>query len=110
MKALIDSNGDVQQIVFSTDGYDLTGMTVIDNVPVPPHEYVWNKLTQAFEPRPPTPAEEITLALFSDPRWRALQAATPAQIDAWLAANVTTLARVQDVLKVLLLVARTIRR
>jgi hypothetical protein len=43
-----------------------------------------------------------------DPRWAAIKAATPAQIDAWLTANVTNIATARDVLKTLLLAVRSI--
>jgi hypothetical protein len=43
-----------------------------------------------------------------DPRWAAIKAATPAQIDAWLTANVTNIATARDVLKTLLLAVRSL--
>lgn len=54
-------------------------------------------------PRPEVAEQQ---AILSDPALAALANATPAQIDAWLAANVTTLAGVRRVLAVLLRVAR----
>jgi hypothetical protein len=43
-----------------------------------------------------------------DPRWAAIKSATPAQIDAWLTANVTNIATARDVLKTLLLAVRVL--
>lgn len=50
------------------------------------------------------PAEQT--ALEADPRWQALQGATPQQIEDWLTANVTSLASARQVLKILLLAVR----
>ena len=49
---------------------------------------------------------ETHATLDGDARWTAVRAATPAQIDAWLTANVTNLAQARDVLKLLLLAVR----
>lgn len=108
MKAIINSNGDIEQIVGSTEGVDLTGMTVIDNVPEPPHEYVWNKVTQQFDPRPPTDGEATRATLNSDTRWSALKNATPQQIDTWLQNNVTNLAEARQVLGLILRAIRVL--
>lgn len=51
MKALI-RNGEIQEIVFSLDGIDLEGLTVVDDVPEPVTDYEWSAQTQAFEPQP----------------------------------------------------------
>ena len=110
MKALIDSTGVVLFVVYDTAGYDLTGLTVIDNVPEPPHEFVWNNTTMTFDPRPPTAAEETAKSLTADPRWQAIKTATPDQIDAWLTANVTDLASARRVLKILVLAVQTVAK
>lgn len=54
--------------------------------------------------------DAVDLAFDADPRWQALQSATPAQIDAWLSSNVTTLAQARAVLRLLLLAVRRIYR
>jgi len=106
MKAIIDSEGRCT-VVYSTDGYDLTGCTVV-NAPAPIERYVWDG-TQ-FAPRPPTPAEETDAALEADARWQALKNASPAQIDAWLASNVTTISQARQVLKILTLAVQRLAR
>ncbi len=57
-----------------------------------------------------TVGDAIDTAFAADPRWQALQAATPAQIDNWLAANVTTLAQARQVLRMLVLAVRRLAR
>jgi hypothetical protein len=54
--------------------------------------------------------DAIQVALAADPRWQAMQAATPAQIDNWLAANVTTVAQARQVLRMLILAVRRLAR
>lgn len=54
--------------------------------------------------------DAIDLAFADDPRWQALQSATPAQIDNWLTANVTTIAQARSVLRLLLLAVRRLTR
>lgn len=108
MKALIDSSGECFAIVYTTDGYDLTGVTIIDPVPEPERDYVWNKATQAFVPRPPTDAEKTRSDLGADPRWAALKNATGAEIDTWLQNNVTSLAQARQVLGLLLRAVRVL--
>jgi hypothetical protein len=109
MHAIIDGNGDCLYIVHSTDGYDLTGLAVVA-VPDPARDYAWDKATQTFVPRPLTPAEETAAAMEADPRWQAMKTATPAQIEAWLTANTTTLAEVRRVLKILILAVQMLAR
>lgn len=48
------------------------------------------------------PEKKLAVALAKDADVQALMSATPAQIDAWVEANVTTLAAVRRVLKLLL--------
>lgn len=104
MIAIINANGDCVAIVASTAGYDLTGMTLVDPVPEPLRDYVWDKSAQAFVARPPTPSEEFN----ADSLWPALRTATPAQIEAWLTNNVTNLAEARRVLKLILLALRAL--
>lgn len=62
------------------------------------------------------PALEITVgdaidtAFAADPRWQAIQSATPQQIDNWLTANVTNVAQARQVLRVLILAVRRLAR
>lgn len=102
MLALILS-GECIAIVDSTDGHDLTGVTVID-APENPEE--WRYVGGAWVARPKSLPEQDDEALSADARWAAIISATPAQIDNWLDANVTDLASVRRVLRVLILVAR----
>lgn len=104
MIGLIDANGDCFAIVASTAGYDLTGLTLVDPVPEPLADYVWDSAQQAFVPRPPSPGEDFE----ADTLWPALRTATPAQIEAWLASNVTNLAEARRVLKLILLALRAL--
>jgi hypothetical protein len=108
MKAIINVNGDCIAIVYSTAGYDLADCTVIDPVPTPEHDFVWDKATQTFVPRPLTDSESTRLTLNGDPRWQALKNATPAQIDTWLANNVTNLAEARQVLGLILRAIRVL--
>jgi hypothetical protein len=52
MKALINTSGELVQIVHGLDGIDLTGLTVVDPAPEPTHEYEWDVPTQTFTPAP----------------------------------------------------------
>lgn len=110
MKAIIDSTGALVTIVYDAQGYEVEGGSVVDNVPLPPDDFAWNVATQSFEPRPPTAAEETAAALSADPRWQALKTATPAQVESWLAANVTDMASARRVLKILVLAVQTVAR
>ena len=106
MKALIDeATNELRGIVASTAGIDLTGLRVVEPVPRPPHEYVWNAVTSQFDPRPPNAAEDLK----GDPFWTALRDATPQQIENWLGNNVTNLAEARRVLKLILLALRALR-
>jgi hypothetical protein len=102
MLALI-KNGVAECIVHSTDGYDLTGYTVID-APENPGEWVWNG--SQFVPRPPSMSELDAADLNADTRWQAMLTATPAQIETWLGNNVTSLADARRVLKFLIVALR----
>lgn len=104
MKAIIDADGECIAIVFDTAGHDLTGCTVLDEVPEPVHEHAWSQASQAFVPRPPNAQEELT----ADAHWSALKTATPSQIEAWLANNVNTLSEARRVLKLILLALRAL--
>lgn len=96
-------------IVERTDGYDLGAY---DAFPVAgdPTAVAWDKATRSIVARAPTPDEETAAALASDPQWQALRHATPAQIDAWLAGNVTSLAQARGVLRFLLLAVQTLAK
>lgn len=109
MKALINADGTLAGIVHSLDGVDVRGLTVVESVPEPPHEFVWNVATQAFVPRPPTRIEASRADLRADAFWTQLQDATAAQLDTWLANNVTDMASARRVLKFVLLSVRAIR-
>lgn len=106
MIALI-KNGECIAIVDSTDGHDLTGVTVID---APENPAEWRYQAGQWQPRPLTDAEKDEQELAVDSRWNAVKSANPAQIDAWLAAHVTTLADARAVLKTLLLAVRKLER
>lgn len=106
MKALIDeATNELRGIVVSTAGIDLTGLRVVEPVPRPPHDYVWNPATSEFDPRPPNAAEDLR----GDPFWTKLRDATPAQIDNWLTNNVTSLADARRLFKLILLALRALR-
>jgi hypothetical protein len=105
MKAIISGAGQLLEIVYSTAGHDLTGCTVIDPVPEPVNDHVWDRVARAFVPRPPNEVEDLA----ADPFWNSLSTATPAQIDSWLAANVTSLADARRALKLILLALRALR-
>ena len=77
-----------------------------DQVPGPagdPTSWRWDVTTETWVVRPPTPAEGTAADLDTDPRWQALREASPAQVEAWLSANVTDLASARRVLKILAL-------
>lgn len=108
MHALIDkATNTMVAVVDSTDGYDLS---VFNVVPVTGDPAAWTWNGSQLVPRPPTPAEETATALTDDPRWAALKAATPAQIEAWLASNVSDLNSARRVLKVLVLAVQLLAR
>lgn len=94
--------------VGSTDGYDLSLYDVKELPPGDPAQWAWDG-TQ-FVPRPPTPAEETEAALEADPRWLAMRNASPAQIEARLASDVTDLASARRVLKILVLAVQRLAR
>lgn len=102
------SDGVLECVVHATDGHDLTPYDVHELPAGDPMQYRWNG--SAFVVRDPTPAEETAGALTADPRWAALKAASPAQIDTWLTANVTDVASARRVLKVLLLAVQALAR
>ena len=107
MLALIrKSDRQLEAIVHSLDGYEPELYDVLE-VEGDPTMVTWNGT--ALVPRPKTAEEEVAQALADDPLARALLAATPAQIDAWLAANVTSLADARKVLKLALLGLRMLR-
>lgn len=106
MIALI-KDGECIAIVHSTDGHDLDGVTVID---APENPTEWRYQAGAWVPRPLTEVEQDEETLAGDGRWNAVRNATPAQIEAWLAANVTSLADARAVLKTLILAARKLER
>lgn len=108
MYALIrKSDNALESIVESTAGYDLALYLVVD-VAGDPHSLKWTGA--ALVPRDPTPAEETDAALEADARWQALKNASPAQIDAWLAGNVTSVAQARQVLKILTLAVQRLAR
>lgn len=106
MFALI-RDGELVAFVESTDGYDLTGVTVREvEGDVRRLRYRGGE----FVERDPTPAEETRAALDADTRWRAMREASPEQIEAWLAGNVTDLASARRVLKILILAVQRLAR
>lgn len=108
MFALIrKSDNVIVAFVETTNGYDLAEYTALA-VTGDATQLTWDgaQLVQ----RPPTPSEEVAAAFDSDPRWVALQSATPTQIDNWLTANVTNIAQARAVLRVLLLAIRKLNR
>lgn len=94
--------------VVSTDGYDLTLYDAVELPPGDPAQWKWTG--SAFVPRDPTPAEATEAALTDDPRWQAMKAATPQQVENYLAENVTNLAQAREVLKVLILAVQRLAR
>ena len=110
MLALISkATRDCVSVVHSTGGYDLA---LFDVVPAPdnPLAYEWSISGQQFVLRPPSDGEATRAELESDPRWAALKTASGAQVDAWLAANVTDLASARRVLKLLILAVQLLAR
>jgi hypothetical protein len=104
MFALLNTaTNQVDYIVNSTDGYDLTGYTVMD-APDNPGDFVWNG--SQFVARPLTMPELDAADLDADTRWQAMLTATPAQIETWLGNNVTSLADARRVLKFLIVALR----
>jgi len=108
--ALIDSNGQLVAIVASIAGVDMTGLRIVDPVPEPIIDYVWDTGSQVFVTRPPTAHEQTQADLDADPRWQSMRTATPAQVDNWLTANVTDLASARRVLKLLILAVQLLAR
>jgi hypothetical protein len=104
MKAVINADGSLRCIVYDPQGHDEDG-TVID-APENPDAYFWDG--SQFVPRPPNEREVTRTGLKTDARWEALKDATPAQIDAWLNTNVTTLAQARQVLGLLLKAMRVL--
>lgn len=101
MLTLIDKvSRQVVAVVASTDGYDLA---LYDTAAPPPNtlEWRWDVASESWQPRPPTPLEETEADLAASPRFQALKEATPAEVDAWLDANVTDLASARRCLAVL---------
>lgn len=106
MFALI-RDGQLQAIVESTDGYDLTGITVRE---VSGDVRKLRLVAGEFVERAPTPAEQTRTALDADTRWQAMKAASPEQIESWLTSNVNDLASARRVLKVLILAVQKLAR
>lgn len=102
------ATGELVAIVDSTVGYDMALYTTI-NVAGDPAEVRWDRATQQLVPRPLTAREVAHAELIADARWQAIQAATPAQIEAWLTSNVTDLASARRVLKLLILALRALK-
>lgn len=102
MYALIDKASNTVA-AFTTDpsGYDLSLYNVVAAPAGSPGNWVWNGAQ--FVARPPTAAEVTANAMEGDARWQALRTATPAQVSAWLNANVTDLASTREVLRILVL-------
>lgn len=61
-------------------------------------------------PRPPTPDEQDAEAARSYAKLRALAGMTPAQVQAWVAANVTTLADAKDAITTLAVAVSVLAR
>jgi hypothetical protein len=87
------------------DRYQITGGTVT-RTPAIAREYVLELIGAYRGTATVWVKQESESALDADPRWVALQNATPQQVEAWLTANVTTIASARQVLKILLLAVR----
>lgn len=110
MKALVNEDGELVSVVSDTLRQNLAGLTVVDNVPEPVHNYQWSKATQRFVPRPPTDNEETDAALEADDHWQALKGASPAQIDDYLMSNAANPAQARQVLKIIILAVQRLAR
>ena len=102
------ATGQADAFVYSIEGYDPALWTF---EPLPddnPDSWLWDTASQSFVVRPESTSESTFNALASDPRWAALKSSTPAQVDAWLAANVTDLASARTVLKFMLLALKVL--
>jgi hypothetical protein len=97
-------------LVDDTDGYDIESEWRVVSTDEQPTGKRWHRATQSWVERSKSPGEETRDALEADPRWRDLRAATPAQIEAWLAANTTNLAQARQVLKLLVLAVQLLAR
>ncbi len=111
MMALVnESTGELVQIVHDLAGIDLTGLNVIDPVPEPVHEYVWDAIAQEFTARPPSQNELARAAIDTDASWGAIDAAAcDDTLDAWLESNVTTISGARAVLRSLIVAVRALR-
>lgn len=103
------ASGDLVAIVDSTAGYDMTRYTTV-TVTGDPTAWRWDKATQQLVPRPLSAGEVTQADLEADPRWQAMRTATPAQVETWLAANVTDLASARRVLKLLVMAVQIVAR
>lgn len=108
MKGLIrKSDGVLEVVVSSTDGYDLSAYDAHDLPVGDPTGFAWDGAK--FITRPPSVSEQSRSTLEADELWGHLESATPAQIDNWLTANVTNITTARRVLKFILLALKSLR-
>jgi hypothetical protein len=96
-------------VVESTDGYDLADFVTAELPAGDPTSWAWDAASSSFVPRPPTAHEVSRAALEADVLWQRLEDSTPAQVEAWLAANMTDLASARRVVKFILLALTSLR-